>query len=144
MQGLVLLDVSQHFAAIHFREIQVQQDQIGTRRLGLRSLASQEGHGLYPVGSHVQLDQWIDLVKGFLRQPQVSRTVLDQKNLERHRLSLRWASRFPLDSPGLPGTHSLPHSRQVCCVGNLTVASQKSLILLTSFSNASNCTGLLR
>ena len=98
----------------------------------LRSLASQEGHGLYPVGSHVQLDQWIDLAKGFLRQPQVSRTVLDQKNLERHRLSLRWASRFPLDSPGLPGTHSLPNSRQVCCVGNLTVASQKSLKISVS------------
>ena len=62
------------------------------------------------------------LVQHLAQQTGVSRVVFDQK---------KYLDRFS------------PHPLCSCC-GNLTLVSQKSLMLFTRLSNASNCTGLVR
>src|SRR5580704_1000666 len=79
--------MSQHLAAIHSGEVEVEQDQIRARRIGVRSFAPKKGHSLRPVSSHVQTDGWIGVAERFLRQPDVTGTVFDQKNVYSHATS---------------------------------------------------------
>src|SRR5580693_9058853 len=79
--------MSQHLAAIHSGEVEVEQDQIRARRIGVRSFAPKKGHSLHPVSSHVQTNGWIGVAERFLRQPDVTRTVFDQKNVYTHATS---------------------------------------------------------
>src|SRR5208282_5740276 len=53
----------------------------------VRALPSQKGHGLHAVGSDVQMDGFIGIAKGFLRQPHISGAVFDQKNFYGHSIS---------------------------------------------------------
>ena len=83
----ILLDVSQDLAAVHFGEVQIQQDKIGARGIGLGPLATQKGHGLDAVERNMQMDRRAGFAKGFLRQPDVARTVFDQENLDPHAIA---------------------------------------------------------
>ena len=77
---VIFLDVSQNFAAIHFREVQIQQDKIRAWGLAVVPLMSQKGHGRHAVGRHMQIDVRFGVAEGFLRQPDITGTVFDQKN----------------------------------------------------------------
>ena len=80
LQAVISLDVGQNLAAVHPGEIQVQQDQVRTRGIGVGAFVPQKGHGLHAVGSHVQADRPVGLAERFLRQPDVTGTVFDQEN----------------------------------------------------------------
>jgi hypothetical protein len=56
------------------------------------SLFPQEGHGLDAIARDVEFDERIDIPKSFLREPQISGTVFDQENLQRHARFLQWTS----------------------------------------------------
>jgi hypothetical protein len=57
------------------------------------ALTPQKGHGLHAVCRHVQFDQAVGVAEGFLCQPDIAGTVVDQQNLYRHPfLFLRWLS----------------------------------------------------
>ena len=47
-------------------------------------LVPQKGHGLHAVGSHLQMDGPVGFAEGFLRQPDITRTVFDQQNFDWH------------------------------------------------------------
>ena len=52
-QFRIRLDEGEHLAAIHFGEIEVEQDEIGTRCVNMDALAPQKSHGLNAVRRHV-------------------------------------------------------------------------------------------
>ena len=86
-QIVILLDVGQHLAAIHLGQVQIQQDEVRARGMDVTPLTPQKGHGLHAVGSHMQKDGLVGIAEGFLRQPDVARTVFDQQNLYGHTVS---------------------------------------------------------
>src|ERR1700722_1738119 len=83
-QAVILLDVSQNLAAIHFRKVQIQQDNIRTRGIAVDPLVSQKGHGLHAVRSDMQVDGRVGVAEGFLRQPDIAGIVFDQQNFYGH------------------------------------------------------------
>src|SRR5580704_3596042 len=83
-QALIFLDVSQDLATVHFRQVQIQQDEIGAGSVNVDPLVPQESHGLHAVDDHVQLDGFVGFAKGFLRQPDIAGAVFDQENLYGH------------------------------------------------------------
>ena len=56
----VALDPRQNLAAIHFRQVQIQQDKIRARRIGVIALALQKGHGVDAVDGDVQVDGLVE------------------------------------------------------------------------------------
>ena len=89
---VILLDVSQNLAAIHLGQVEIQQDEIRARRVGVLALVPQKGHGLDAVGGHVQMDGRVGVAEGFLRQPDIAGAVFDQENFYGHAVCLRWLS----------------------------------------------------
>ena len=53
-QSFILLDLGEHFAAILFGQVQVQQNQIGTGATGILALPAQKAQGRHPILDHVQ------------------------------------------------------------------------------------------
>ncbi len=80
-EAWIVLDISQNFASVHFGQVQVEQDQVGTRGIEVAPLPLQEGHGFHAIVRDVEPDEWIDIPESFLREAQVSGTVFDQENL---------------------------------------------------------------
>ena len=104
------LDAGQNLAAIHLGKVQIQQDKVRTRGIGMHPLPPQKGHGLYAVGSDMHVDGAVGIAEGFLGQPDIAWAVFDQENFY-----LCYVM------------HSVPAD------GSLTFVSQKSLMPLTSF-----------
>ncbi len=127
LQAVVRLDLGQNFAPVHPRQVQIQQDEIRERGGVMLRLAAQKRHGLDAVGRDVQTHRSIGIAKGLLRQAHIPGAVFHQKNLQWHAVP-----------PGTTAHSSGPF------LGNFTLVSQKSLMLLIRFSKASSCTGLLR
>ena len=50
----VRLDRREHLAAVDARQVEVEQDEVGPRRVGVLALVAQERHRLHAVGHHVQ------------------------------------------------------------------------------------------
>src|SRR5713226_4611655 len=86
-QALIILDVSQNLAAIHFGQVEIQQDKIWTRGMGVGSLLPQKGHGLHTVGSDVQLNRHIGIAECLLRQPDITGAIFNLQNLWGYMLS---------------------------------------------------------
>ena len=84
-------------------------------------MPSFEGHSLDTVGGDVQSHRELCLAKRLTGQPHITGAALDQENLEKSVLLFHW----------------LAYSAPNCC-GNLTLVSQKSLMLLTSVSKSSS------
>src|ERR1700684_1548235 len=83
-QGLIIFYVSQHLAAIHLGQIQIEQDEVGTRCVGMDPFMPQKSHGFETVRSDVQTNKTVCLAKRFLRQAHIAWTVFDQEDLYRH------------------------------------------------------------
>ena len=77
-------DLCQNLAAIHFGQVQVQQDKIRAKGMQVGTFMPQKSHGLDSVHNHVQMDEGIGFTEGFLGQPNISGIVFDQENLYRH------------------------------------------------------------
>jgi hypothetical protein len=60
LQVGVCLDACQNFTAMYFRQIQVEQDDIGAGRNEIASVVSQKIHGLSAVSHHVKTRSGID------------------------------------------------------------------------------------
>jgi hypothetical protein len=80
LETIVLLDVSQNLAAIHFGEIQIEQDEIGSGSTVVGRLVLEKGNGLHAVGRHMQMDIWIGVAEGFLGQPNIAGIVFYQED----------------------------------------------------------------
>src|ERR1700685_3149723 len=57
LQVLIFFDQSQNLPAIHFGQVEIEQNEIGPRRICVDALASQKGHGFDAVGSEMQPDR---------------------------------------------------------------------------------------
>jgi hypothetical protein len=77
-QFLVVLDLGQHSPSVHARKVEIEEDQVRTRRLGVDPLTPKEVKGLDPVGRHVETTHGSDRPQGLLGQVHVGRVVLDQ------------------------------------------------------------------
>ena len=73
--------MSENLAAIHFRQIQVQQNEVRPRGVLVFALPPEKRHGLHAVGSQMQGDRSIDVAKGLPRQPGIAGIVFNQENL---------------------------------------------------------------
>src|ERR1700730_5782113 len=80
----ILLDVREKLSAIHFWQIQIEQDQIRTRSSGVGASTPQKSQRLHAVTRDVQFDSSVSFAEGFLRQPDIARIVLDQQHFDRH------------------------------------------------------------
>src|ERR1700722_4274542 len=83
-QVLILLDVGETPAAIHPGKIQVQQDKIRPRRIGVNALTPQKRHGFHTVGGYTQIDRFAGVAEGFLCQPNIAGTIFNEKYYPLH------------------------------------------------------------
>jgi hypothetical protein len=82
-ESRVPLNDSQELSAIHSGHIQIKQDKIGARRIGMLSLLPQEGQRINAVGCHMQMNGVAGVAEGFLHQPNIARIIFDEQNLQR-------------------------------------------------------------
>ena len=81
-QRRVGLDLAQHFQAVLARHVDVQQNQVRTRGIGIFALAPQKTQGLHAVARHVQPVGHAGFLEGFQGQQDVGFAVLDEKDLD--------------------------------------------------------------
>jgi hypothetical protein len=79
--------MGQDLSAIHFGEVKIQQDKVGTGGMYVGAHVLQKCHSIHAVTSNVQMDGPIGIAEGFLRQPDVTGAVFDQQNFYRHTFS---------------------------------------------------------
>src|SRR5712692_2588038 len=89
---LVSLDLCQDFAAVLARQVEVEQDEIGSAGVGERVLSPEVGERLDPVGHKVQPVADLHLRQRLLHEPGVTRIVLDEKDVDRLSNDLHAAS----------------------------------------------------
>ena len=85
------------------------------------ALAPQESHCLHAIRSHVQVDRFVCIAKGFLRQPDIAGAVFNQKHFYWHAISsdelhhlLRLSAKAKRNvepCPGSDSTEMLPPCR---------------------------------
>src|SRR5580704_6637029 len=78
-----LLYLAKNFPAIFLRQIEIEQDQVGTRCVRVLPFTPQERHCLYSIPRDVQPNRHFDVLKCFLDEPDVAGTVFHQKNFHR-------------------------------------------------------------
>src|SRR3954451_8062710 len=96
----VVLELGQHLAAVAAREVQVEQDQAGPRRVGVLALLAQELQRLLAVVDDVEAVADLVVLERLLGHQDVAVVVLDQQhvdNVERDGFSHR--CRSPLQMP---------------------------------------------
>src|SRR5277367_3525327 len=86
LQVWVCFDARQNFTPMQFWQIQVQQDDIGARRIEIASLVLQKIHSLSTITHHVKTRGGIDFSQNLTHQPDVTLIVFDQQNIYRHRV----------------------------------------------------------
>src|SRR5258706_14108119 len=92
---VVSLDLLQHFAAVLFRQVQVEQDQVRLESVGVFAFAPEKGQRFDPVLHDAHVVQYLALLQRLHGQPDVAGVVLDQQYFGR---SVR-ASYHRTDSP---------------------------------------------
>ena len=113
---------SYRFDTVRVRQPEIQEDDIDDVRREMRFSLRHRLHVDEVRGMRAAL------VQHLAQQPGIAEVVLDEEK----------AGDLPEKAGDL-----LCHSLFLCC-GSFTFVSQKSLMLLTRFSNASSCTGLVR
>ena len=78
----VALDRLEHLLAVHPRQVEVEDHEIGTRRVLVLALLAQELHRLLAVLGHEQLVGDLALLQDLLGQPDVRRLILDEEDLD--------------------------------------------------------------
>ena len=73
----------------------IAQDEIRAGKTRVDPLAFQNGHGLYAIGSHLQMNRFVGSAKGFLSEPDVARTIFHQQNFYRDRACSHRFHHFP-------------------------------------------------
>jgi len=53
LQAAIILEVRQDLAAVHFWQVQIQQDEVWTSSVGVRALLSKEGNSLHAISNYV-------------------------------------------------------------------------------------------
>jgi hypothetical protein len=76
-QIVIPFNEGQNFATVHFGQVQIQQSKVGARSIDVNPLAPQKSDGLRAVARHMQSNVPIDLVEGFLCQPDISGAVFN-------------------------------------------------------------------
>jgi len=93
LERRALLDLGQYLTAIHDRQIEIQQDQAGARRIDVRTTLEQEIHRFLAIGHHVQLVLEFALLDRLPRQADVARIVFDQQDMDGvHAVMLSWGA----------------------------------------------------
>src|ERR1051325_1709818 len=80
-QMLIGLDLLQHFAAVLLRQVQVEQDDVGARRILVLAALVQKLHGVDTVLRPVQLVIDLAFLQRLARQALIARVVLHQQDL---------------------------------------------------------------
>src|SRR5258706_555245 len=83
LQCLVGLDFLQHFAAVLLRQVEVEQDDVRTRRVGVLAAAVQEVHRIDAVLAPVELVVDLAFLQRLARQALVTGVVFHQQDLYR-------------------------------------------------------------
>ena len=81
LQILILLDLGQHLAAVHSRQVEVQQDEIRAGRVDVAPSRFRNAMASTPSEATCRSDGRVGVAEGFLRQPDIAGTVFDQENL---------------------------------------------------------------
>jgi len=77
-QALVGLDLGQKFPAVFAGEVEVEQDQVGTRSIVETLLAAEKGEGFLAVRRHVQRVGQFAVPHGFPHEPDIPGVVIHQ------------------------------------------------------------------
>ena len=81
-QALVGLDLGEYLAAVHLRQVEVEQDQARSGRVRVAAPAPQELHRGNPVGDDVQRVRDLVVLEGLLRHEHVAGVVLDEQDVQ--------------------------------------------------------------
>ena len=78
---LVAAHCLHHLGAVHAGHVQIEQDEIGRRHGGVRTLLPQEAHALFAVGHVMEVDGEPRALEAEPRELDVIVAVLDQQDL---------------------------------------------------------------
>src|SRR5262249_11666881 len=82
-QVLVLFDLGEYLAPVDPGQVEVEQHEVGARRVGVLALPPQVGQGLLAVAHDVERVADLVLLERLLGHEDVARVVLDQQLLDR-------------------------------------------------------------
>ena len=84
LQVVVRLDERKHFAPVHLRKVEVEEDEVRSGCGRVRAFAPEERNRLHAVRRNVHLDGLVGVTECFAREPDVARAVLDEEYLNWH------------------------------------------------------------
>ena len=81
LEGLIGLDFRQHLSPVFARQVQIQQDQIGSRAVGVLALSSEESQRFDTVGDMAEVFNHAPLIERLAGEPSVAWIIFDQEDL---------------------------------------------------------------